>query len=400
MNSGRYVDSNKTSPHKAKLGHSIFQNGYSTFLFSALSREDWTAGIQKAFSLHIYFSVFSGLTLFRTGLYLYDLIQSRNKNLGKVVSFLREIVSATIVSLTLIGGLLASTAIAALSPWLFVGSMVINVMYNLSIGIHNTYQFLTAKDKQSQELYKASCKKHLIGAFFGSVAVLCFSMIMIFKIVPVAMSIFSACLSAYGFIKGVQGAVQMYKADKKVLNEVNKREHRVTASTDEEKHIPTISLKLDVASYPDENLEIETNPLTITSQNNDDYYFYRKNRAEKVSMVDSSNKYLIAEIDTKLLNLQQQLFRDSHKFFSEKNKRTIKVNALCKLKLLILDSSKTEDDFYALMRAPEFNSFFNNPFQSFFRQKSDTQDIFEAAEVYFNNLDSLQVVAGVRKSNI
>jgi hypothetical protein len=56
---------------------------------------------------------------------------------------------------------------------------------------------------------------------------------------------------------------------------------------------------------------------------------------------------------------------------------------LVKLKTLLQDPNKTEYDFQQLLKEPEFNCSFNNPFQSFFRQKGDTQDIFEAAEALY-----------------
>ncbi|MCZ6925905.1 MAG: hypothetical protein O7D30_11955 [Rickettsia endosymbiont of Ixodes persulcatus] len=60
-----------------------------------------------------------------------------------------------------------------------------------------------------------------------------------------------------------------------------------------------------------------------------------------------------------------------------------------RLKELITNDSKTIEDFYDLLKRPEFNLFFNNPFQSFFRE-SDTQKLFECAENYFERVKPIQ----------
>jgi hypothetical protein len=81
-------------------------------------------------------------------------------------------------------------------------------------------------------------------------------------------------------------------------------------------------------------------------------------------------------------SLKTQLIQNKNSFFSQKSKRTIKIEALEKLGNMITNHKSNNPSTQSILENSAFKNHNSQLFQSFFRNKSDTQDIFEAADVY------------------
>ena len=376
MVTGRVVtDLNVGSRRKVKIGNQIFQSLYNMVVFTANSRNEWLAVFEKGLGLYFYLGSFVGSIVFKTGLYFYDLVVSKNKNIGKVGSFLREFIAMIILMTAIFGGLTASVTIAAVTPWLYVGSLLVSLAYNLSIATQNAYHWLTSNNPEARRKYKESFKDHLFTTIFVGLLTVSLTLLMAVKIIPTAMAIVSACLNGVSFVLAVRSAYKMYQANhsKSLILAANPAENEANKK----------------ASQQQQKLNALAQLVEPQNQYDDDYYFHCRERANALPDQADPRNYLLQQIDQKIDLLHEQMNHERSRFFSQENKRLIKIDVLEQLSYLLNDPSKTKDDFYALLKSPAFNHFFNNPFQSFFRQKSDTQDIFEAAESYFNQIPEI-----------
>lgn len=367
------AESNVGKRQQVKLGHQITQSFYNMVVFSAASREEWMLFFEKGIGLYVYLSTFLGITFFKTAIYLYDLIVSKNKNIGKVGSFLREFLAMAILLVGIFGGLSTSVTMALAIPWLYVASLAVNVIFNLAITIQNAYQWLVCHDETLAQKYKESFIKHLFTTFIVSLLATALTFFMGLEIVPTVMAIASACIHAVCFALGAWSAYQKYQS--------------VQYTPPIAEHIVEIHDKL---AKP-----LQQNHLQPQKEN--DCYFYQKSRSEELIFQYDPTNYLLKEINDKIVLLQSEMNRDQNKFFSQKNKRLNKIEVLEKLKLLMSDPSKTKEDFYAFLKSPIFSRQTNNPFQSFFKQKSDVQDIFEAAEINYKEFKEVEALTKSRR---
>ena len=382
MANGRIADLNLGTRSQIKLASQISMNSYSTFLFSVMSHDNWVATLQRGIGTYLYFGTFAGLTIFRAGLYLYDLIKSKNKNIGKVASFLREFIMAAILGTTIVGGLVGSIAISLATPWLFVASMIFNTTYNLIVALQNAYQWTMSEEDSLREKYKESFKKYMISTGLSAIATAGVALLMVVKVVPFAMAVFNACFNAFGVIVGIYSAIKIHQENKneaKMFKEMLSSKQQLLKQENP-------SLKKLQKDFKDDKgtkqkAESTTQFVTKPFVNPKKDYYYTRDIASEMLEQDDPKNYLLQEINAKIADLEFEIHRDAGKFFSEATKRYVKILCLIDLKNIVQDSSKTIEDFYDLLKEPKFNKFLNNPFQSFFRKESYTQNLFKAAEI-------------------
>lgn len=380
MISGRVAESNKGARRKVKIGHLIIQSLYNMFVFTATTHDDWFAVIKKGSGLYCYMGFFLGLDIFKALLYFYDLIVSKNKNVGKVFSFLRELAAGVLTIIAGVGGFTTSITISIITPYLYFTSMLINIAYNFTIALHNAYHWAVSNDKEASNRYKESFKKHMFGVVLAGVLTTALSIVMFTQIASTAMVILSACLNAVTFLIGVHEAYKIHQAEKKSNELISSNNLNIMNSNNNS----TKKLQVDLKKQP----KVKVRHDNLESQKyDDDYYFHYKGRVDLIGEQDNPKNYLLEQISKKVICLKLEISQDNNKLFSQETKRRIKIGVLEKLKNLIQNPHATLQDFHGLLNEPEFNNFFNNPFQSFLRQKGDTQDIFEAAELYFSQLN-------------
>lgn len=329
-----------------KHGLSLFQSFFSTGVFGAFANSESTAIVSNGLGKFIFFPAFAGLALLKASLHLYELTKVKNKNLGKVASFAREALTFGMISTAIVGSFFAGTVLAALTPILFVSAMAMNTAYHLGSAIYNGYRALTVKNPEAAKHHRAQFKKNMIGAAIGAVVTVGVAMIMVTGIAVPAMALMSAAANAVGFAMGAVGAFKKYFAKK-----------------------PQSKVKPIVTSASIE--------LADMSPLND--YFYRKNRKQKVVDSNESKQYILSEIANKKALLQQQIAADTS-IFKQTSKRNEKIAALSELEILVKNADPSVNTLaqHSIFKTPK-----SAVFQSFFRKKSDTQDIFTAAETYF-----------------
>jgi hypothetical protein len=335
-----------------KQGVGLLQGGYSAFLFSALSRDNWAEAVTTGMTQFFTFPAFVGLSMARTGLYLYDLINAKNRNVGKIARLTREMISLGVTSTAVVGGFLTSTILSTLSPFLFVGGMAFNTLYHASAAIYSGYRLAVTKDPVSQQKHRANLSRNTVGAVLGGITTIGIAFMMVAKIAPVAMAIVNAVTNAIGFGMGVVGAIKA---------RINARKN---------------STVLPVSTI--------NRPLLKNRETSD--YYYENNRALGVVTKSNPQAYLLKEIDSKVIALSQALNSTKSSwrarlFTPQKNIQT-KIRGLQLLRQDV-QQPESEDDHPVLVSQSLFRRPQNGLFQSFFRKKSDTQDIFEAASVYF-----------------
>jgi hypothetical protein len=356
MSNSEISTSNSKVIPSIKQGVNLLQGGYSTFLFSALSRDNWAETITTGIGQYFSFPAFVGLSIVRSGLYLYDLITAKNRNFGKVARLTREMISLGVISTAVVGGFLTSTILSTLSPLLFVGGMAFNTLYHAGAAIYSGYRLAVTKNHVSRQHYKANLFKNTIGAILGGITTVGVAFMMVAKIAPVAMAITSAVTNAVGFGLGVIGAIKA---------RINARKNSDSLFT------PVIN-----------------RPLLKNNETSD--YYYENNRALDVVIQPNPQAYLLNEIDSKVIALSQTLNSTKSSwrarlFTPQKNIQT-KIQGLQLLRQDV-QQPESEDSHRDLASQSLFKRPQNGLFQSFFRKKSDTQDIFEAASVYFRRRD-------------
>ncbi|MCZ6925906.1 MAG: hypothetical protein O7D30_11960, partial [Rickettsia endosymbiont of Ixodes persulcatus] len=136
---------------------------------------------------------------------------SKNKNIGKVASFLRELIAGVVLILAVLGGFGVTTLLGAIAPYLFVVSIAISAAYNIGAALFKAYHYLTEKDDALREKHKESLKNYAIESAIATIGTVALSFLMLTTIAHVAMTIVNACFNAFCFSLGVYKAIKIYR---------------------------------------------------------------------------------------------------------------------------------------------------------------------------------------------
>lgn len=344
-----YSDSNERIPD-CKTGIQLTLCGYTALCYTVMSEASWFDAIQQSIAIYFTFGIFAGIYILKVSLYFYDLISAKNKNLTKFGAFFRELIATTLFLSAIIFGLFSNTAIGALSPIFFVLSTSVGLLYHLSISIYAGFRSIFAHDPEIKNHYKESCLKHFINFCIFSVGVTLLSLFLLTNIAPLAFGIANAVFNTSCVIYIATMAWKAKRAPKAIAED----------------------RKAENISFFQKSL--------------DDYYA-SYHREKSLSNHESQKEFLLNEIDKKVKSLEMKYAHSS--IFGERKKRSIKIIALHDLKKLILNPFANRHHFEELLKKPMFHTSINNPFQSFFKKKSDTWDIFLAARSYFNHLEPM-----------
>ncbi len=342
-----FSDSNERIPD-CKTGIQLTSCGYTAFCYTLMSKADWFEAIKASVAIYFSFGFFAGIYLLKTGIYLYDLVSSKNKNLSKVGAFLRELLATILFICAIIFGLFANTALSALSSIFFVLSTGVGTLYHFSIMVYAGIRYFFEKDQTLKNHYKISVIKHGVNFILFGIGITLLSCFLLTNIAPFAFGIANAVynLGCFLFV-----AIMTYKARKSNATEECKTEE-----------FPFLE-----------------NPLI-------DYYG-SSHREIHVLKNENPKDFLLSEIEKKTTVLTMELKNSYEGIFDQRKKRETKIMALLDLKKLILNPFAKRDHFEELLKKPLFHTYNNNPFQSFFKKKSDMWDIFLAARSYFNHLE-------------
>lgn len=381
------TNSNLGTRQQVKQANDLVAGVQYTFAFTAMSHDNWLQTLTGGVGQFLFFPSLAAMAIFKAGLYLYDLIKSKNKNLGKVASFIREAIAATIITTAIIFSFFTATILATITPMLFIGALGLNALYNMGAAAYTGYKWATTDNPNERLAYKQNCIKHAIGAAIASTVTVGVGLMMVAKIAPVAMSIMNAVINGAGFLLGAFGAIQQYRARKQqeVAEKLKVEAQRTRVENPDEEDLElTHQQKHDQDLIPENaTKEITASVTPLISKSSYPTlggYFFSKKRdveIERYSKQKNRQTYLVNEIDAKL----DQLHHD-HKYKSTtiRNKET----ALTHLKEIIQNDDSTVLNFKSLLNHSIFTSKTANPLQSFLRQEGDVQNIFKTAEKYYN----------------
>lgn len=353
MHSRNTVDLHDNANQNIKVGHQLVLLGYTVACYSVMGSSLYPA-VMQSFWMYPAFGAFAGIMVFKAGLYFYDLMHAKNKNFSKTAALAREIFSASIFVLAVVGGFFIGTSIGAISPLFYVVSQIIHILYHSITALYMKYRANKAKDSEEREKYQASFELHRVNAAFFVVGTICLSLLAT-HIPLIIVGIVNAIYNAFCFTLIAYTVITKYR---------------------ENKHQQEEAVKLIDVNQENDVKEAEK-PIE-----NKNFYYQVKNREKRLSEEIDAKEYLFNEIDAKIQKLTDDLQQPEHSFFKQKNKRQAKILALQRLRTLLEDPKKMIDDFNAMLKESLFNVWFNHPFQSFFRKTGDTVDIFDAAKHY------------------
>ncbi len=154
---------------------------------------------------------------------LYNLVNSYNRNLNKYSKFILEVFKIATVGTAIIGSLIGVVAIAAITPFLFIGALGLNALYHGAKSFFHGYKWATAKGPHGKEHHKQEFLSNFTSTLTGVIAVIAITLLLAVK--P-ELGIFKS-IAAYGTavalgVSGLYSAMQAYRAKKakdKILNE-------------------------------------------------------------------------------------------------------------------------------------------------------------------------------------
>lgn len=385
---------------RAELGTDAAQKGIFATVFAFFFNEATATVLQNTLAHLILFPLAAATDVVKTLLAAIDLFKARNKNLGTVAVLLIEAAKAILVGTAVVGGIVAAAAFAALAPILFTIALGGATLYGLGLTIFNGYKWATTpKNSPMREVYKENTKAYAKGTGLGAVLTTAVGIIMILKapVVSTVLAVTAAVsAAAYGIWKAVKffGTFKSNEAEMQSMN---------SDSTDEDSSINGNENQplLQPAPAP---IAASNDAVLGTSWHN--YYDY-KNRGAQVSFYgnDSQQKknYLVEQIDAKITQLNDQIMQVNNSFFGglEETKRRNKIEILTELKNIVENNNIKQVDYFsdfvtnnakslANYFEQHFSKAFKDAFQSFFKAKSDVQDIFEAVEEYLQPTPSMQ----------
>jgi hypothetical protein len=274
---------------------------------------------------------------------------TKNRNLEKTMDLtVTSIKTITVMTAIIIGTLATITASAApvIVPILFTAAMALSASYSIA---NTIYHLIGMKRAQKDSLlYQAHCqamKKNLIKSVVG---VMLTGVIVGLFVVGVSTGVGLAVISAVGIAAMITAVV--------VPRVLKWRASRKVADS---KDITKISHSGD-----DEN---KTDRL------------YVRNLHGKLEAAHDKKQELFGIIDEKAARLKKEM-NDKVGFFatSQRPKRTMKREGLLALKKLLEPSKKPSKE-----EIDEISDNYPGIFQSFFRDKSDVENIFDVAKEFF-----------------
>jgi hypothetical protein len=198
---------------------------------------------------------------------LLNLINSYNRNLNKYSKFILEIFKVGAVGTAIIGSLMGVLAIAAITPFLFIGALGLNSLYHAAKAIFYGVKWASAKGEHGRQHHKKEFMSNIVSTVTGIIAVVAITLLLAVK--P-ELGIFKSIV-AYGtsVVLGVSAlfsGLQAYRAnkaseiesDKKIpaasasIAPDNQLEHTFTIHHLEQKHKPQLSNRDILNLHPDD----------------------------------------------------------------------------------------------------------------------------------------------------
>ena len=303
-----------------------------------------------------------------------ELGRARNKNLGKVSKFVLNTANAIIITTAVAGAIFATSMFGLATPIMFVAAMGATALYNLTLTIYNavkTSQFKSGSIEHAK--HKANIFRFGAAAGIGAFITVGIALLMIAAVpfAPVVAGVSMGALAVAGVI-GVISLVKHLRATKaQPINALPSSQIEEEALLNSE----NLAELENQASY----YTIKNRTARMTKMSPEDYRdFLMKETQKKIDQLGDKADEKSSDKVVVLRGLYTLLSKD----LPEDAQKSLKENAsnyfsgeVDRLGIKNISDLKTKGIFKAA-----FNRY---AFQSFFRQRSDVEDIFIAAEEYF-----------------
>lgn len=303
---------------------------------------------------------------------IYRFARAKNKNLGKTFDLIHAPIKAALVFTAVFAGLSLIFV-----QGLFLAAVGSGLVYHLGLSIFHAYHwFKSEKKSPARTLHKNHTINNLIATMIGGVVIA--GIILTMVVAPylaatiLAMAGITAAMllmltTVFAIYRNCKNPPVFLTIDPTPIPEQENPEtfHNHSASFNHSTS-RTFTQSSDVVPG-----------FSHQSQNSN--YYYRKFRLEKLTgNQEEDKKFLQEEIKNKKESLQQQIASSKNTFFgrvwSEELKRQAKIDFLNRLE------AKIEENDASPLSIP------NGAFQSFYKEKSAVQNIYQITKLYFQNI--------------
>lgn len=318
----------------------------------------------------------------------YNLFIAKNKNLGKVSTYLLQalkfVLFSIAVPLTIAGLITGAAALGLVAPALIVTFLGIATLVDIGLLGWNIFKWATlSKDDPARKQHASNIKKYAVGAISGIALTIAAGLLLATKIAPLIITILSTTVTVSCVVYGAIHTFLGYKAKKaaekivKTPEYFSEKEVEKLLKDNQPRSKKTARYGVDLNYYAREN---------------------RKNILEKIRKPEDKRAYILKEIYRKEMELRRSINRSKEitgkglsKLIEKKiekaqeSKRHTKITALLGLATFI---HKTQPpgtpynlgDFNKLIA--DYKKELKTAHQSFFREKGDFTDLFDAVEDY------------------
>lgn len=387
-------------------------------IFSFHSNIGGIRGIFDQSLKSIFFPIAAALELITTLLIFLRFIKADNKNLGKTYDLVSSLITTSLVVTAIAGALFLGFSPLLISG-LFIGAMAAGAVYHMGQFVYHAYRWLStpSADKAQSAFFRYQTLKYAIASIIGLAIVAgIVTTMMLPMAAPIVLAIGGIATASILIAGGLYSLYRYFNPTPShdTLPQKTRREER----------------RAEQALNEDNMLR---NQITNTKSTGFDYY-HRIDRSQKLTGDPNQNRqFLLMEIYEKITSLEKQIHHAKgsigNAVWSEEKKRSEKIEFLTNLAVSLLPIDKDQatkklDDLKKLLGNPEtFDEFTNKvlaqhssinnlsannidpanspispeeywtndkfekfletlsvkkAFQSFFREKSDTKDIYEA----------------------
>jgi hypothetical protein len=295
---------------------------------------------------------------------LYHFAKAKNKNLGKTFDLIHAPIKAVLVFTAVFAGLSLIFV-----QGLFLTAVGSSVVYHLGLSILHAYRGLKSeKNSPARTLHKTHAINNLIATTVGGIVVA--GIILTMVIAPYLAATILA-------VAGITAASMLMLATVFAIYR-NFKTPPLYATINPilaDKTSETIEDPASLTSTLSSSFSSSSGSLYFPQESKNSNYYHREFRSEKLIGDQEQNRiFLRTEIEAKLGNLREQITSSKNSFFgriwSEESKRQAKID--------FLDSLKEKIETNGVS-----NPILNKPFQSFFKDVGDVEDINQATELYF-----------------
>jgi len=319
--------------------------------------------------------------LIRGVIAVWEWFNSFNRNLTRTTKAALEIAKVSIVGTAIIGSLIGVTAIAVVTPFLFIAATGLNALYHGAKVLFHGFKWATSPFAHGRQYHKEQFIHNLVSTVTGIIAVAAITLLIavkpelgIFKSLVTYATAISLGASALW-----SGAQAYFSFLKKRDNSISPRVNLENNTSDEPRSLASPKPKMETPRP-----EIKYTPVKPNIS------YHTADLLEQMLALPNQKKFIIDTIAEKIFVLQAQK-NDGLNIF-QNSKRQNKIDVLLQLDGLMRGESiilpreqkrlTTPGELLAYLKDSKQ---LNVVFSSFFSEVGEVQKIFLLADTYFAN---------------